>query len=134
MLRKLIIGALGATAVLFSNTAFAQGTAAEAKTMLEKAVAAVKANEVVALAMFIKGEGGFKDRDLYPFCFRAADGKPSPVRRLFQLARMFGHSRTPLARPLVRNSTPRRRSQKVKSPRSAICSRGQVPTKRRFRK
>ena len=75
MLRRLIIGALGATAVLFSNTAFAQGTAAEAKTMLEKAVAAVKANEVVALAMFIKGEGGFKDRDLYPFCFRSADGK-----------------------------------------------------------
>ena len=75
MLRRLIIGALGATAVLFSNTAFAQGTAAEAKTMLEKAVAAVKANEVVALAMFIKGEGGFKDRDLYPFCFRISDGK-----------------------------------------------------------
>jgi uncharacterized protein with GYD domain len=75
MLRRLIIGALGATAVLFSNTAFAQGTAAEAKAMLENAVAAVKANEVVALAMFIKGEGGFKDRDLYPFCFRSADGK-----------------------------------------------------------
>jgi hypothetical protein len=25
--------------------------------------------------MFIKGEGGFLDRDLYPFCFRTADGK-----------------------------------------------------------
>ena len=73
MFRKLVIGALGA--VLFSTTAFAQGTAAEAKAMLEKAVAAVKANEAVALAMFIKGEGGFKDRDLYPFCFRSADGK-----------------------------------------------------------
>ena len=75
MSRKIMIGALGAIAVLFSTSAFAQGTAAEARAMLDKAVAAVKADEAVALAMFIKGEGGFKDRDLYPFCFRAADGK-----------------------------------------------------------
>jgi signal transduction histidine kinase len=44
------------------------GTAAEAKAMLEKAVAAVKANKADALSKFTKGEGGFKDRDLYPFC------------------------------------------------------------------
>ncbi len=44
------------------------GTAAEAKAMLEKAVAAVKANKAKALAEFSKGEGGFKDRDLYPYC------------------------------------------------------------------
>ena len=44
------------------------GTAAEAKAMLEKAVAAVKADKADALAKFTKGEGGFKDRDLYPFC------------------------------------------------------------------
>ena len=43
--------------------------------MLDKAVAAVKADQAVAIAMFIKGEGGFLDRDLYPFCFRIADGK-----------------------------------------------------------
>ena len=43
--------------------------------MLNKAVAAVKADPVVAIAMFLKGEGGFLDRDLYPFCFRIADGK-----------------------------------------------------------
>jgi hypothetical protein len=43
--------------------------------MLDKAVAAVKADQTVALAMFLKGEGGFLDRDLYPFCFRIADGK-----------------------------------------------------------
>jgi signal transduction histidine kinase len=36
--------------------------------MLEKAVAAVKADKAKALAMFTKGEGGFKDRDLYPYC------------------------------------------------------------------
>ena len=44
------------------------GTADEAKAMLEKAVAAIKADKAKALAMFNKGEGGFKDRDLYPFC------------------------------------------------------------------
>ncbi len=49
------------------------GTPAEAKAMLEKAVAAVKADKPKALEMFTKGEGGFKDRDLYPFC-GGADG------------------------------------------------------------
>lgn len=44
------------------------GTADEAKAMLEKAVAAVKADKTAALEKFTKGEGGFKDRDLYPFC------------------------------------------------------------------
>ena len=36
--------------------------------MLNKAAAAVKADKAAALAQFAKGEGGFKDRDLYPFC------------------------------------------------------------------
>ncbi len=44
------------------------GTAAEAKAMLEKAVAAVQADKADALAKFAKGDAGFKDRDLYPFC------------------------------------------------------------------
>lgn len=44
------------------------GTAAEARAMLEKAVAALKADQAAALAQFAKGEGGFRDRDLYPFC------------------------------------------------------------------
>ena len=44
------------------------GTEAEAKAMLQKAVTAVKANKTQALAQFSKGEAGFKDRDLYPFC------------------------------------------------------------------
>jgi hypothetical protein len=43
--------------------------------MLDKAIAALKADQAVALAMFNKGEGGFLDRDLHPFCFRIADGK-----------------------------------------------------------
>src|ERR1700688_2039353 len=48
MLRKLVIGALGAMAVMFSTTAFAQGTAADAKAMLEKTVAALKADKAKA--------------------------------------------------------------------------------------
>ena len=50
------------------------GSADEAKTMLERAVAAVKEDKAKALDMFNKGEGGFKDRDLYVFCANASDG------------------------------------------------------------
>jgi signal transduction histidine kinase len=44
------------------------GTAKEAKAMLDKAVAELKKDKAAALAKFNKGEAGFKDRDLYPFC------------------------------------------------------------------
>lgn len=56
--------------LLFASAALAQGfgTADEARAMLVKAAAAVKADKATALAQFSKGEGGFKDRDLYPFC------------------------------------------------------------------
>ena len=87
MLRKIVIGALGAIAVLFSTTAFAQGTAAEARAMLDKAVAAVKSDEAVALAMFIKGEAA--SRIAISMCSASGPrmGRPSRVRLLFQLAR-----------------------------------------------
>ena len=78
MLCKMILGVLATLAVTLSTSAFAQaqyGTAVEAKAMLEKAIAAVKADMDKALAMFNKGEGGFKDRDLQPFCFNISDGK-----------------------------------------------------------
>ena len=70
MNRKLLVRSLTVMSLAIATTAFAAdfGTAAEAKAMLEKAVAALKANQASALAMFTKGEGGFKDRDLYPFC------------------------------------------------------------------
>lgn len=44
------------------------GTAAEARSMLERAVAALRQDKTAALASFNKGERGFRDRDLYPFC------------------------------------------------------------------
>jgi len=71
------IAALAGAALLMGMAvAFAQfGTAAEAKAMLEKAVAALKANEADALAKFNKADGGFRDRDLYVFCYNMTDGK-----------------------------------------------------------
>lgn len=70
-----LVSVLSLAGALVSGTAFAAefGTAAEAKAMLEKAVAEVKKDKAAALAKFNKGEGGFKDRDLYPFC-GGADG------------------------------------------------------------
>jgi signal transduction histidine kinase len=79
MIRRLMIGAVSTAALTLSAAAFAQqgqfGTAQEARAMLNKAVAAVKADKTKALDMFNSGEGGFLDRDLYPFCFNASDGK-----------------------------------------------------------
>jgi hypothetical protein len=79
MFRTLMIGAVSTAALTLSPAVFAQqgqtGTAQEARAMLDKTVAAVKADQAVALGMFNKGEGGFKDRDLYPFCFRLSDAK-----------------------------------------------------------
>jgi Single Cache domain 2 len=71
MFRTLTIAVASAAVLMLSPAAFAQqtgGTANEAKAMLMKAVAAVKADKAKALDMFNKGEGGFLDRDLYVFC------------------------------------------------------------------
>ncbi len=68
---KLLTSFVSCCALLaFSVPVFANsfGTSAEAKTMLEKAVVAIKTDKAAALAKFSKGEDGFKDRDLYPFC------------------------------------------------------------------
>src|ERR1700739_831420 len=78
LIRTFMIAATSAAGVTLSPTAFAQqtgGTADEAKAMLVKAVAAVKADKTKALDMFNKGEGGFLDRDLYVFCNNASDAK-----------------------------------------------------------
>jgi hypothetical protein len=77
MLRKVqfaLVAGLAMT-LFHPGSASAQGTAAEAKAMLEKAVATVKADKAKALELISKGEGGFKDRDLYVFCANNSDGK-----------------------------------------------------------
>ena len=82
MLHKSMIAAmLGATLAL-ASASFAQqgafGTADEAKAILMKAVAAVKAGKAKGLDMIAKVEGGFRDRDLYPYCFNLSDGTLYP--------------------------------------------------------
>jgi hypothetical protein len=77
MVRKFAIAAATAAVIALAPAAFAQqtgGTADEAKAMLMKAVAAVNADKAKALDMFNKGEGGFRDRDLYVFCANTSDG------------------------------------------------------------
>ena len=63
-LALLIIAAVAVTAIAQGQF----GTAGDAKAMLEKAVAALKADKGKALAAFQAGTDGFKDRDLYVFC------------------------------------------------------------------
>src|SRR6266436_6542933 len=64
---------------LLTGVAFAiaqqSGTAAEAKAMFDRAVAALKANETAALAAFNdKSNKDYHDRDLYVFCYKMNDG------------------------------------------------------------
>jgi cytochrome c len=80
------VSALAAMALLCGAAiAAAQqfGTAAEAKAMLDKAVTELKAGEAAALAKFNDKAGGFRDRDLYVFCYNVSDGKftahPNPA-------------------------------------------------------
>jgi signal transduction histidine kinase len=72
----ILAAACGAMLLLAAAPALAQSKASadDARAMLQRAVAAVKANEAQALAAFSKGAPGFRDRDLYVFCARA-DGK-----------------------------------------------------------
>ena len=44
------------------------GTAQEARALLDRAVAAMKQDKDAAIASFNRADGGFRDRDLYPFC------------------------------------------------------------------
>jgi signal transduction histidine kinase len=86
MNRPIALG-LAALALLWSaGLAAAQqsGTAAEAKAMLERSVAALKANKATALSEFNdKNNKQFHDRDLYVFCYNTSDGKftahPNPA-------------------------------------------------------
>jgi hypothetical protein len=79
IMRTFMLAAASAAVFALSPTVFAQqsdhGTAAQAKAMLLKAEAAVKADKTKAITMFNNGEGGFLDRDLYVFCANVGDGK-----------------------------------------------------------
>ncbi len=83
------------------------GTADEAKAMLEHAVAAVKEDKAKALDMFSKGEGGFKDRDLYVFCANTSDGilTAHPYLKGEHLQDIKGKKGYPLGKEIMQNAT-----------------------------
>jgi hypothetical protein len=77
--RRILMFALALFALL-SGAPFAvaqqAGTAAEARAMLDRAAAALKANEVAALAALNdKNNNDFHYRDLYVFCFEMTTRK-----------------------------------------------------------
>jgi hypothetical protein len=74
-------------ALIFAFSAWAQtsafGTAADARAMLERVVSAMQADPAKTISQINRGDGGFRDRDLYPTC-AGPDGRnvahPDPSR------------------------------------------------------
>jgi hypothetical protein len=66
---------LGCAVGYYASARSELGSADDAKAMLVKVNAAVKADRDIALAQFNKGEVGFRNGDLYPFCTRISDAK-----------------------------------------------------------
>ena len=83
------------------------GTPEEAKAMLERAVAAVKEDNAKALDMLQKGEGGFKDRDLYVACANASNGVVTahPYLRGENLQDIKGKKGYPLGQEMMQKAT-----------------------------
>ncbi|HEY1981174.1 MAG TPA: chemotaxis protein [Xanthobacteraceae bacterium] len=75
----LALAMLGSHGLLGSERSLAAGsfgTADQAHAMLDRAVAALKADQVKALQAFNDTHNkDFRDRDLFVFCFSTADGK-----------------------------------------------------------
>lgn len=111
MFRNIAFAAIYVAVLFFLTAALARsadyGTAEEARATLDKAVAAVKADKAKALDMFNKGEGGFKDRDLYVFCANASDGviTAHPTHKGEQLADIKGKKGFPLGQEMMKNAT-----------------------------
>ena len=113
MVRQLAV-AIGQAAILLLLTTTSVpapdpqfGTEAEAQAMLDKAVTAVKQNKEKALEMFNKGEGGFKDRDLYVWCANASDGvlTAHPYLKGEHLQEIKGKKGYPLGKEIMENAT-----------------------------
>jgi|SRR5579862_228133 len=75
MIRNIALGiVMLAGAALFATAALALGTAADAKAMLDKTVAAIKSDKAKTLEEINAGTNGFLAGDIYPFCFNLSDG------------------------------------------------------------
>jgi len=84
MMRKFFLA--GTVALAFTQAAICQqqyGTALEARAMLERVVAGIKADPSGTIAQINNSDPKFSDRDLYPTC-AGPDGKmvanPNPAR------------------------------------------------------
>jgi len=106
-----LIGRLTMLALLLhGSTLSAQasyGTEAQARTMLNRAVAAMKQNKTKALEEFNKCENGFRDRDLYVFCADARTGimTAHPSLKGQQLRDIKGKKGYPLGKEIMENAT-----------------------------
>ena len=108
MLRLAAFVALFLFTAVGTTRAGQYGTPNEAKAMLERAVAAVKEDKAKALDMFNKGEGGFKDRDLYVWCANASDGIVTATpywNRGKQLKDLEGKRGAPFGQTVMQNAT-----------------------------
>jgi hypothetical protein len=67
----------------------------------------MKTDKTKALDMFNKGEGGFKDRDLYVFCANASDGivTARPTMKGEQLKDIKGKKGFPLGQEMMKKAT-----------------------------
>jgi signal transduction histidine kinase len=104
MVRNLAF-AIGCASVLVLVTARSVPTAqtkyaseSDAKAMLDKEK---------ALEMFNKGEGGFRDRDLYVFCANASDGviTAHPDLKGEHLQDIVGKKGFPVGKEIMQNAT-----------------------------
>ena len=105
-----IVMVSGGSLVLSTTTSGAAGeygSKEDARAMLQRAVAAVKENKAEALAKFNKGEGGFKDRDLYVFCANASDGvlTAHPYLKGENLKEIVGKKGFPLGQEIMQKAT-----------------------------
>jgi hypothetical protein len=69
-----VVALVGVLGLGCAASAQQSGTADEAKALLAKAATAIRANAAGALAKFDAPNGGFRDRDLYVFCFDRRSG------------------------------------------------------------
>ena len=113
-MRQKAVFATICTAFLLTSPALPRaaeyGTAYEAETMLDRAVVAVKEDKAKALDMINKGDGGFKDRDLYVFCANASDGvlTAHPALKGEEVKDIKGKRGYPLGQEIMRKARERK--------------------------
>ncbi len=82
-------------------------TAEEARAMLDKAIAAVKADTAKALDMFNKADGEFRDRDLYVVCASPAENVTTahPTMRGEPFKEIEGKKGFPIGKEMMEQAT-----------------------------